>query len=253
LIRRTSLLLAAVLVPLAGGCWSWGDGPGDPPGAVGGPGMVVETAGSRLPWKGGRGLVVLDPLDWSGKYLEASGLKLERHDGSVRVPLDDAERTADSLAGAILALRRRMAVVAENVANAETARLPGAEAGAPAQPYRRKVLVVAANGTLDVAADGSPFRKAYRPAHPDADKDGRVQLPNVYVEVEMADWKSSVREYEALREALALVSGRYAAPPAELLPAPVPPPAHEEKPVPAPTPEIKPAAPIPAPVPPKAG
>ncbi|HOX05361.1 MAG TPA: hypothetical protein PK280_03085 [Planctomycetota bacterium] len=210
-----------------------------------------------MAWKSGRGVVILDQLDWSGRYLEAVGLKLERRDGAVRLPHEDPERTAEALAGAVLALRRRMAIIAENVANAETARMPGAaEAGAPPQPYRRKVLNIGALGALEVAADGSAFRRVYRPAHSEADKDGRVQLPNVYVEVEMADWRSSAREYESLRGALGLVSTRYAAPPAELLPVPVPPPAYEEKPaipVPAPAaPEAKPVLPTPSPVPPKA-
>jgi flagellar basal-body rod protein FlgC len=251
-IRLTCFsLVASLLLPVLG-CWPQDD-PRDDNGKKNGA-PVVEPGATQLTWKGGRGIVVLDPLDWSGKYLEAKGLKLERRDGAVRLPLEDTDRTADALAGAILALRRRMAVVAENVANAETSRMPGAEAGALPQPYRRKVLAVAAGGALEVTADNSAFRKAYRPGHPDADKDGRVQLPNVYVEVEMADWKASAREYEALRSALALVSGRYAAPPAELLPAPKPPPAYEEKPAtttPVPGPEVKPTAP--PPTAPKAG
>jgi flagellar basal-body rod protein FlgC len=246
-VARLAIFLTAALVLPAWGCWPRSGRPADPGGGSGG--LVVESGAGFGVWRGGRGLVVLDPLDWSGKYLEASGLKLDRRDGAVRLPLEDAERTADALAGAILALRRRMAIVAENVANVETTRLPvAAEAGAAPQPYRRKILVVAANGTLDVATDGSAFRRVYRPTHPDADKDGQVLLPNVYVEAELTDWKASVREYEALRGALALVSGRFAAPPAELLPVPAPPPAYEEKPAPsaAPTHETKPAAPAPA-------
>ena len=241
---RVRLLLAAGLVT-----WICGCGPRSPEPAGGGRtegAVVVEAPGPRAPWRGGRSLTVLDPLDWSGKYLEANGLKLERRDGSVRVPVDESDHTAEVLAGAILALRRRMAVIAENVANAETARLSGSGAAeAPAQPYRRKVLTVTAAGALEVAADSSAFRKVYRPNHPDADKDGRVLLPNVYVEVEQADWKASVREYETLRLALLTISGRFVAPPAELLPPPVPPPAYEEKP--APAPEPKPVAPPPAP------
>jgi flagellar basal-body rod protein FlgC len=208
-------------------------------GRAGGRGLRLALVRAGRPAVG-----ILDPLDWSGKYLEASGLKLERRDGSVRVPLDESDRAADALAGAILALRRRMAVIAENVANAETIHVSGAGGtGTPSQPYRRKVLTVTAAGALEVAADSSAFRKAYRPNHPEADKDGRVLLPNVYVEVEQADWKASLREYETLRLALGMISGRYAAPPAELLPPPVPPPAYEEKPAPAPVPEPKPVAP----------
>ncbi len=170
-----------------------------------------------------RELVVLDTLDWSAKYLEAGGTRLKRADGSVRLAAADPERTAAVLAGACLALRRRMAVIAENVSGAETTRLPATPAGAPARPYRRKVLTVTASGALEVVEDKSGFRKAYRPGHPDADKDGNVLLPNVYVAVELHDWRSTRREYEVLRLALAALSSRYAAPPAALLTAPVPP------------------------------
>ncbi len=252
---RLGLILAVAMLPLAGGCWTGDDrasGRGDGDG-----GLVVESGAPHQGGKNGRGIVILDPLDWAGKYLEVNGLKIERHDGCVRVPLGDAERAADALAGAILALRRRMAVIGENVANAETARVPGAGAGAPAEPYRRKVLSVAASGALEVEVDGSPFRRIYRPTDQDADKEGRVQLPNVYIEVELADWKASLREYEALRQALSLVSGRYAAPPAELLPAPVPPPPYEEKPAPAavpvPTAPVETKPPVPSSATPKAG
>lgn len=190
----------------------------------------AAPSGAPEPPRRGRGLAILDPLDWSGRYLEAQGLRLERRDGAVRLPFGDAERTADALAGALLALRRRMAVIAENVAAAETSRLPGPAApGAAPQPYRRKLLAVTTAGALETQTDDSPFRRAYRPGHPDADKDGFVSLPNVYVAVELGDWRASQREYEALRLALAALSAHYAAPPAEFLPEPAPPPAYEEK------------------------
>ncbi len=186
-----------------------------------------------------RELVILDALNWSAKYLEAGGIKLKRIDGSVRLAAADPERTAAVLAGACLALRRRLTIISGNVANAETTRLPVAAAGAPATPYRRKVLTVTASGGLEVAEDKSGFRKAYRPGHPDADKDGNVLLPNVYLAVEMHDWRASRREYETLRLALVTLSNSYVAPPAALLSEPVPPPPYEAKKLPPPPPPKK--------------
>jgi flagellar basal-body rod protein FlgC len=241
------LLLPVALAFAAWGCASFPGG-GRPSGAGGG-NLVVDTAGApRTAGRGAARVALLDPLDWSARFLEANGLKVERRDGAVVLVVEDPDRAAEPLAGALLALRRRMAVIAENVANAETTRLPSATPDDAAQPYRRKVLAVAAGGTLEVTTDPSPFRKSYRPNHPDANKDGQVLLPNVYVAVEMADWRASLREYETLRLALASLSGRYVAPPAELLPVPVPPPPYEEKSAPAPKPEVKP---IPAPTGPK--
>ena len=241
----TKLLLPVALAFAICGC---GPQRGERPGGLGAGSLVVDTAGApRSPGRGAGRLALLDPLDWSAKYLEANGLKLERRDGAVVLAVEDADRAAEPLAGALLALRRRMAVIAENVANTETTRLPSATPDEPPQPYRRKVLAVTAGGALEVSTDPSPFRKGYRPNHPDANKDGQVLLPNVYVAVEMADWRASLREYETLRLALAGLSGRYVAPPAELLPVPVPPPPYEEKPAPPPKPEVKPVTVPPGP------
>ena len=235
--RPRLLIAAACLLPLAG-C----PGPGER-----GNYHTTELAAPRS----ARELVVLDTLDWSARYLEVSGLKLIRGEGSLRVAIRDPESAAAVLANACLALRRRMTIVAGNISNAETTRLSAAGSGGTPQPYRRKVLTVSARGALEVVEDKSEFRKAYRPGHPDADKDGKVLLPNVYVSVEMEDWRSSRREYEVLRIALNSLSPRYVAPPARLLPEPVPPPAYEAKEsAPARTTPVKPtsgpeAAPIP--------
>jgi len=185
-------------------------------------------------------LVILDTLDWSSKYLQAVGLRLGRNDGSLRLSVRNRERAAAALAGACLALRRRMNVIAQNISNAETSRLP-APAGTPPHPYRRRTLAVGARGALEVVEDKSALRKVYRPGHPDADKDGNVLLPNVYVAVEMLDWRSTRREYEVLRLTLGSLSNRYVVPPAMLLPEPkAPPPYEPQKTVPKPAPKTVP-------------
>jgi flagellar basal-body rod protein FlgC len=127
--------------------------------------------------------------------------------------------------------RRKMNVIANNIANAETTRTP--EGGS----YRRKQVVLreaaqqqfsvglqAAQVSLsrtsdehmpdglypfggDQAAgtsveaeqrdDPTPMKTVYDPAHPDADQDGYVQMPNVNVITEMVDMIAASRAFEA--------------------------------------------------------
>ena len=61
---------------------------------------------------------------------------------------------------------------------------------------------VASNNLSQVEAskiieDSRPFREVYQPGHPDANKDGMVQYPNVHIHEEMADMISASRAYEA--------------------------------------------------------
>jgi len=130
------------------------------------------------------------------------------------------------------AQRTKMEVIAGNLANAETTRMP--QGG----PYRRRVVVFRAvppegqfrtilKGSVvslrtsrpghiapkrreepalghgqgvevaDVAPDPSPFRRVYDPSHPDADEEGYVLMPNVRVLQEMVDMLAAQRAYEA--------------------------------------------------------
>jgi len=120
----------------------------------------------------------------------------------------------DITASALTAQRIRMEVAAENIANAESTR-GGPGGGA----YRRKQVVLAAgespdyanpvtggttnaSGTegvvvLGVEEDQSPLPQVYDPNHPDANADGYVSYPNVYVPIEMADMLAAGRAYEA--------------------------------------------------------
>lgn len=104
-------------------------------------------------------------------------------------------------ASALSAERLRMDVVSSNVANMKTTRTK--DGGA----YRRKVAVFEENydeklGMLGVRTkaikeDKSPLRKLYEPNHPDADKQGYVEYPNVDILVEMTDLISASRSYES--------------------------------------------------------
>jgi flagellar basal-body rod protein FlgC len=114
-----------------------------------------------------------------------------------------------STSAALTAERTRLDVIAQNIANANTTRsLDG-------KPYRRQQVVF--ENTLSQAQldlDGQPrlngphvsritpdtlrpLRSVYDPGHPDADRTGMVQLPNVDIHEEMADMIAAGRTFEA--------------------------------------------------------
>ena len=114
-------------------------------------------------------------------------------------------------ASALAAERVRMNVIAANMANANTTKTP--EGG----PYQRRDVVFQSTPALergasfssmlrrnlnevrvsDILVDDKPARQVYDPAHPDADVDGYVFMPNVQVLSEMVDMISASRGYEA--------------------------------------------------------
>jgi flagellar basal-body rod protein FlgC len=119
-------------------------------------------------------------------------------------------RAIEISASALTAERVRMDVIAANLANANTTRTAGGG------PYRRRVVLfapvidqllasvdgapVAGAGGVAVAGiveDPAPPRRVYDPGHPDADRDGFVELPNINPVTEMADLIASARAYEA--------------------------------------------------------
>jgi len=102
-------------------------------------------------------------------------------------------------ASALNAEKVRMDLVAENIANAHTTH--DINGGA----YQRKVVsfesVLESTGKgvriSDISTDQSKGESIYSPTHPDADKDGMLQMPNVNIATEMVDLMSSSRAYEA--------------------------------------------------------
>ena len=112
----------------------------------------------------------------------------------------------------LAAQRLRMNVLSTNLANANTTRTP--EGG----PYKRRDVVFSAIPTgnefedfldesygtqlqevkvVDVHKDKAPPRRVHDPGHPDADKDGYVDLPNIQVMTEMVNMITATRAYEA--------------------------------------------------------
>ena len=116
-------------------------------------------------------------------------------------------------ASALMAQRLRMDVVANNVANMNTSRT--AEGG----PYKRQSVSLAAQSqevpfrdflnressrtsgvgvrVSEIREDNTPPRRVFDPAHPDADPDGYVLLPDINTVTELTDLVSARRAYEA--------------------------------------------------------
>lgn len=107
----------------------------------------------------------------------------------------------------MLAQRKRMDVIAQNLANIETTKT--SEGG----PYRRKMVVLGTKPTKnfddtlntqlqgskveDIVEDPSPFKQVFNPAHPDADENGYLQKPNVDLVVEVTNMLMARRSFEA--------------------------------------------------------
>ena len=116
-------------------------------------------------------------------------------------------------ASALQAQRLRMDLIANNVANANTTN------GPDVAPYKRQSAVFrertghpafgdllgrarssSAPGGVEVSSihvDNAPPREVYDPAHPDANSDGYVLMPNIDMVTEMTDLSGAGRAYEA--------------------------------------------------------
>lgn len=117
-------------------------------------------------------------------------------------------------ASALTAQRLRMDTISQNIANINTTRTENGT------PYRRRVTIFEEKSpsapfsdylsesskdrftgkgvrVSQIVEDKTPFKKVYDPGHPDADKDGYVQMPNVDVITEMVNMISATRAYEA--------------------------------------------------------
>ncbi len=119
-------------------------------------------------------------------------------------------------ASALAAERMRIEVAVSNLANAESTR------GPDGKPYRRRDVVLASSPVdsfetalgnagatgvkvAEVIQDQTPGRRRFEPSHPDADKDGYVEVPNVDPAEEMVDMLSAARAYQANLTAINLI------------------------------------------------
>jgi flagellar basal-body rod protein FlgC len=121
--------------------------------------------------------------------------------------------------------RRRMNVIASNLANVNTTKTAGGG------PYRRRDLMIRSeplrqpfksllNSTslpspssppeapgvraVRVVEDSRPPRQVYEPHHPDANAEGYVQMPDINAIEEMVNLLSASRAYEANVTAMGL-------------------------------------------------
>jgi flagellar basal-body rod protein FlgC len=105
-------------------------------------------------------------------------------------------------ASGLHAQNARMRVIAENIANADSAGKTPEE-----EPYRRRiptfkaVMDEEAGGQVPqigrLAYDQSDFNMRYEPGHPAADENGYVRYPNVNSLIETMDMREAQRTYEA--------------------------------------------------------
>jgi len=104
----------------------------------------------------------------------------------------------------LAAQRAKMDVIVSNLANINTTRT--LEGG----PYRRKTIVFSSepvNGSFNdilrmvkveaVVEDKESVSMVFDPAHPDADANGIVAMPDINTVAEMADMITANRAYEA--------------------------------------------------------
>jgi flagellar basal-body rod protein FlgC len=112
-------------------------------------------------------------------------------------------------ASGLAAERMRMEVIANNIANAMATRTSSGG------PFRRQDVVfeaimndAAGDGTsgrpelggvrvAGVVPDQSELPRIHDPGHPDADSEGFVTMPNVFLPIEMVNLMTASRAYEA--------------------------------------------------------
>ena len=96
----------------------------------------------------------------------------------------------------------RMRLIAENIANADSAAKSVNE-----DPYRRKIPTLRAEFNRELGAyeakvgrmqfDNSEFETRFEPGHPAADERGYVRYPNINSLIEQMDMREAQRTYEA--------------------------------------------------------
>jgi flagellar basal-body rod protein FlgC len=124
----------------------------------------------------------------------------------------DFFKAMEITASGLNAERARMNALASNLANARTTRT---EAGGPYKridPVFQAIPIAQTSSELSndqtaqaasvvvvkgIQEDQSPPQQVYDPAHPDADANGYVALPNVNVVQEMVNMITASRAYEA--------------------------------------------------------
>ena len=121
--------------------------------------------------------------------------------------INDPFRGFKIASSGLAAERTRINVIASNLANAHTTRMPGSDSPAPYQrqvAHFEPILNRHAGETTPMGVrvsqigtdQDTPFEEINDPSHPDA-VDGVVRYPNVNATKEMADLITAMRSYEA--------------------------------------------------------
>ena len=114
----------------------------------------------------------------------------------------DFDKTLSIAGSGLKAQSGRMRIIAENIANADSA-----PKSAAAEPYRRKIPTFSQQVDRETGAalieagrvrrDTAPFRTKYDPGNPSANARGEVAMPNVNGLIENMDMREAQRSYEA--------------------------------------------------------
>lgn len=116
--------------------------------------------------------------------------------------MNDFSTSLNVAASGLHAQSARMRVIAENLANVDSApRTPDED------PFRRRIPTFNAVFDREMDAynvrmgrtvlDNSAFETRYQPGHPAADAQGYVRYPNINPLIELADMREAQRTYEA--------------------------------------------------------
>ncbi|GJE60598.1 flagellar basal body rod protein FlgC [Methylobacterium trifolii] len=114
----------------------------------------------------------------------------------------DFTKSLSIAAAGLKAQSGRMRIIAENIANADSA--PSTPAG---EPYRRKIPTFTSHMDRETGAslvetgrvrrDQTAFRTKHDPGNPAANDKGEVRMPNVNSLIENMDMREAQRSYEA--------------------------------------------------------
>lgn len=119
-------------------------------------------------------------------------------------------RAIDAAASGMTAERLRMDVISNNIANANTTRTAEGGVSSPdgsfeprsgqtsfEQVLSRQIDAGTGVRVTGIIKDNSPLKLVYDPNHPDANREGYVEMPNVNIVSEMVDMITASRAYEA--------------------------------------------------------
>lgn len=144
---------------------------------------------------------------FSGLQISASGLRAQRiRQNTISSNLANAETTRTDKGGPY----RRQFTVFEATSDKKDVRLLNKEVGLEGTRTKEKHLPIPASNfpgdtrffgggvrVAEIREDARPPRMVYDPAHPDANEEGYVAMPNVNVVEEMANMIAATRAYEA--------------------------------------------------------